>query len=201
MAPEQVVASFVAIAGDPAFSGHVSVRAAMDIGPIAFVFESVSDFAGPDQTAESTIEVAGQAVTTEVVIAGGRMFVRLPGGQWQVLPTAPPESGDPVFSRLDGPEDVVYLKQQRVGTRTLHRVRIVDALPIDPGEVANTRITDLQVGEASFEILVDDEGKPVLGYFDLEGTAAIEGVRQAILIDADYRFTRIGEAITIEAPI
>jgi hypothetical protein len=196
-----VVAAFIAIAGSPDFSGHASVVATMDIGAMAFVMESTSDFALNEMATVTTIELEGQRVSTEVVVADGKAYVRPPGGAWQVMATPPIGSEQDVFTRLDDPSDVTYLKTQLVGGRILHRIKLKDALPIDPSRVSTARIVDVQVDKASFEILVDDAGVPVLGYYDFEGSAAIEDVRQAIVIDADYRFSKIGEPIDIDPPI
>lgn len=199
--PEAVVAGFVAVAGGPDFSGHTSVVATMDIGAMTFILETSSDFAPTEMATVTTIEVDGQAVSTEVIVADGKAYVRPPGSGWRILPTPPIDPGQDVFTRLDDPSDVTYLKTQMVGGRILHRVRLNDALPIDPSTISSARILNVQVGKASFELLVDDAGIPVLGYYDFEGTATIENVEQAIVIDADYRFSKIGEPINIDPPI
>jgi hypothetical protein len=191
----------VAVAGGPDFSGHVSVVATMDIGAMAFDLETTSDVAPNGMATVTTIEVDGQRVSTEVVVADGKAYVRPPGGGWRILPTPPIDPAQDVFTRLDDAADVTYLKQQMVGGRVLHRVRLKDALPIDPSRISSARILDIKVEMASFEILVDDAGVPVLGYYDFQGSASIEGVRQAIVIDANYRFSKIGEAIDIDPPI
>ncbi len=187
------------VAADPAFSAHVSLVATMLIDEIPFELESTSDIAGPAFETTTTLVVADESLRTQVIMVDGKTYVRLGTGGWRtVAGAADPRDVNP-FAGLE-PSDLRYLKAQSVGGRVLHRLRI-EALPIDPAKVATSRIEDVEVDLATFEVLVDDAGRPVLGYYDFTGSALIDGARQPITIDADYRFSKIGEPITIEPPI
>jgi hypothetical protein len=197
--PDAVVANFVSLASAPDFSAHVGVVATMEIGAIPFDLDSSTDLAGVDFGSVTTLAVAGQSLRTQVIAIGGKTYVRLGTGDWRIVPGAGDPNGVNPFAGLE-PGDLTYLKTQSVGGRPLHRLRL-DALPIDPAKVTTSRIENVVVDVATFELLVDEAGRPVLGYYDFAGSARIDGTRQPLTIDANYRFSKVGEPIPIEAPI
>lgn len=197
--PAAVIAAFIRVGTDPNFSAHIALRATMDIGPLPFNLDSTTDVAGAESETILEIGVGDQTAVSEVIVADGRTYSRLNGGTWRVVvgPVDPARVNP--FARLVA-GGVTYLRTQGVGGRLLHRLRIKDALPIDPSEISTARVEDVQVERATFEVLVDDAGRPVLGYYDFLGSALVDGERQPITIDADYRFSKVGEPIVVEAP-
>ena len=95
---------------------------------------------------------------------------------------------------------MTYQKTETVGGKTLHRVRFEDSLAITPRQVPAPNLTQERITRSSFELTLDDDGRPLDGHWRLEGRGRVSGQLQELIVQADLVFTKVGTPMTIKAP-
>jgi uncharacterized protein YodC (DUF2158 family) len=163
---------------------------------------------GPHVTISAYIEgnVSGQDFDGEVALPTARMkvrfvdgvgYARLPRGTWMIAHDVKQTQPLNPFSLL-APDDITYVDTVRVRGKRVHVLHTERWLG---GALEAERIADIELLSTDFTIYVRDDGVPVRGVLDfsLEGTTS-EG-RGQFDYHVEYRFSRVGKPVTIEAPL
>jgi len=128
---------------------------------------------------------------------------RLPIGStgWQTLSGYGKEDSNVPFAAVQAVDDVTFLGPTKSAGRVAYRVSIPDAVLIHPGTIVGN-VASERVGKTTLELVIDDQGRPIVGDWKLVGRARIgaSGQLQEIVYDLHLTFSRIGVKVAIARP-
>jgi hypothetical protein len=209
LAPHQVaIAAFVerVAAGDltyrVVFEG--STRGSADYVPTKGVLIVAGEDFSSDWTFDFSVEYRGLLGPYDVAVrgVGGKGWIKRPGQDWAVMKSYGLDDSYVPFKAVASTADVKYLGETTADGRLGYRLGIPGALLIHP----NTIPYDIQkekIDSTTLEVVVDGEGVPRTGVWNLRGQARIGsgiGQLQRIVIDLDLAFAKVGDELSVEAP-
>lgn len=181
------------------FSGTVSVSDPDGGSYQTFSHMSAAlDVAGDDWSGYVDAASPGEMVAANVIYVDGSAWARAPGTvDWQASTFEPSQPMNP-FTQVEGPDEIDYQGTSLVDGQVLHHLRIsrwlgneLAALPEDL-EVSRT--------DASFDVYTTPGGVPVYATLTQTLHAEMNDAQNRIETPAEYRFSRWGEPILIQAP-
>ena len=201
----ELVQNFVVLAARPDvafhvdFTGTVSVGDAQgdDVQQLSFV-EANLDVAADDWSGFVNASGVRETVAADVIYKDGVAWARPPGQvDWQDTEFQPTQPMNP-FVQLDGPEEVDYQGTSVIDGQVLHHLHIAKWLG---GDLA-TIFEGLQVTstDTSFDVYTTDDGVPVYANLNQTLHADIQGRPATIQTPAEYRFSRWGSHVEVNAP-
>lgn len=131
----------------------------------------------------------------------GTGYLREDGGKWRTVSDYVPSDSAVPFAAVKTPSDVVYRETIEVGGKVRHRVAIASGVVVHPrtvpGDVSGERIR-----RTTIDLLIDDEGRPVSGTWEMDATGRVGdvGQLQQILISLELGFSRLDEPVTVDRP-
>jgi hypothetical protein len=196
----QVVGAFLSLTQAADRSMHMELSGQVVIaGTDPQTLTAAYDMQGADFAGQTTIQapVFG-SFKTQVIVVDGQTFTNTLDRGWGAE-TTPRPAQDP-FTGLQ-PADVAYVGPDTVAGAPGYRLRMQDpvgAFVRAMGGSASVGFTDIVVKSASYDVLVDAEGRPVSAAFTLEATTREAG---DISVSMSYTFSQWGAQFTIAAPI
>ena len=157
------------------------------------------DVSGDDAAIGVTFRVPGKGSgRTDYRLVDGDDWLRYDEGAWRRLKAPAPEVVlDPFAGTHDGSrvqymgpvEDEDGLHQVELGATYLHPVLI------PAGNLTAERISSTKL-----KLVTDAGGIPVRGTWTMRGNGRVSGQLQAIVIELDLTFSKVGEPLTIKEP-
>jgi hypothetical protein len=168
---------------------EVEVTGSLDVGP------------GKDyQVAATYTYPTPPKVTYALRYVGGTTWVRIDGAKWKKDPTFRAADTNSPFAFITRERDVKLAKTETVAGERLHRVTFENSKLIALTQIRAGNVSDEDYKRSTFELLVDDAGKPVSGTARIEGVARVSNQLQEIVIQLDVAFSKVGADIVIKAP-
>jgi hypothetical protein len=167
-------------------SQPVTIRLVLDVS-------DTGDMAG--QLATKAADVTD---TADLVIAGGREFVRLAGQDWVEL------SGDPTTANPLGAvplDKVAWVGLDTIGGKALHHLQIDDPSVVGASNADQSGLSDLVIETGVMDVWVTADGTPVTAKFRILGSAVARSRPTVVSIVGRYEFSDVGKPVAIEAPI
>ena len=188
--------AFLAITQDPARSFHLVEEGEVAAAGFEGTFSAEYDIRGGDLKGVIRVRF-GADIEQQVMLVDGQGFTLTPAGTW-TLADAPVTNPDP-FGGLTA-ADLEYAGPTS-GSEDAHRINVVAqaaalrALSPAGGEA----FKGVEIGTASFDVVVAADGAPVQASVELEGTLTGEmaGELHASLA---YTFSGWGQDVAIKAP-
>lgn len=200
-AGEQAHQAFV----ESVLSGELTYHAKFD----GFVYGAGSeiavtgslDVAGKDyQVATTYTYPKPPKVSHALRYVGGTTWVRIDGGKWKKDATFRAADTNSPFAFITRERDVKLAKTETVAGESLHRVTFETSRLIALNQIRAANLTDEDYKRSSFELLVNDDGKPVSGTARIEGVGRVSNQLQEIVVQLDVVFSKVGADIVIKAP-
>ena len=164
----------------------------------ALEFSGQMEIAGDDSRGTSRLSVMREPVTVETVSKDGVSWARMPGGEWEPMTEAEATPSNP-FALIRGPQDLRYMGEEVQGGRVVEHFRTdrvigLDALATLPEGLNVTNV------DTTFDLYTDSEAVPLFADWEVTMEADDGGSPGRIEMRGEYRFSRWGEPIVIEAP-
>ena len=179
-------------------SFHLTADMKLTIAGKLVDMDVAEDVSGGDE--KGTIDVRGPRVSVhmQVVIVGGRAYLKLANRKWQKVEVDTSSSNPLGDLRVEGlkPIDVV-----NVGGVPAHHFRVEDPAALDPNTITGNALTGLKLKSASFDVYVNDDGVPLTAILAFSGTGTFQGKASPIEATIRYDFSRFGVPVKIVAPI
>ena len=128
-------------------------------------------------------------------------YAKIGSTGWQTLSGYGKEDSNVPFAAVQAVDDVTFLGPTKSAGRVAYRVSIPDAVLIHPGTIVGN-VASERVGKTTLELVIDDQGRPIVGDWKLVGRARIgaSGQLQEIVYDLHLTFSRIGVKVAIARP-
>ncbi len=178
---------------------HVTFNATVEVEGQRIPFAGDVDAVGSDAAGTVTVPVQGQMTTVEMVLFKGNAYGRVPGGKWGRLEVQQTQPINP-FSRLRQGDDLRYSGMTERSGRQLHRLRTTKWIGEDPSKLSGSGLQRATIKNSTFDIFAESDGTPVeaLLVFTMTGTSGGKAVE--LRGDVTYRFSNVGETVTITPP-
>lgn len=162
--------------------------------PINIRLRINGDTVGQDFDGEVSVPGKG---SVRVRFVDGVGYARLPGTDWVVEDDF--EQTQPLnpFGLLK-PEDLEYVGQVQRGRRSLHKLRTSEWIG---GDLRSVGLVDLELLSTVFDIYVGNKGLPVEAVLDFSISGRVSGRQATFEYHVVYRFSNIGDLVSIEAPV
>ena len=188
-----------AFAEDPDRTYRVSFtgesRHTTDILPVKGTLDVSGDNAALGATFRFPGEGTGRA---DYRLVGGTDWIRFDKGDWRGLKAPEPEVVLDPFAGFHDGSRVQYLGPVE-GEDGHHQVQLT-ATYLHPVLIPAYNLTAEKLTKASVLLVTDADGIPIRGTWEMRGQGRVSGQLQAIAIDLDLRFSKIGEPLTIKKP-
>jgi hypothetical protein len=140
-------------------------------------------------------------IRVQVREVGRKGYAKVGSAAWQTLKGYGEEDSNVPFAAVQGADDVTFMGPTKAAGRVAYRVSIPDAVLIHPGTIVGN-VASERVGKTTLELVIDDQGRPIVGDWKLVGRARIgaSGQLQEIVYDLHLTFSRIGVKVAIARP-
>jgi hypothetical protein len=135
---------------------------------------------------------------TDYRLVDGDDWLRFDEGAWRRLRTPEPAVVlDPFAGTHDGSR-MQYMGPVE-GEDGLHRVELT-AMYLHPVLIPAGNLTAERISSTKLRLVADEHGIPVRGTWTMRGRGRVSGQLQAIAIELDLTFSKVGEPLTIKEP-
>ena len=157
------------------------------------------DVSGDDAAIGATFRFGRDGSSrTDYRLVGGHDWLRIDEGAWRRLKAPAPEVVlDPFAGTHDGTR-VQYMGPV-TGEDGLHQVELT-AMYLHPVLIPARNLTAERISSTKLRLVTDAEGIPVRGTWTMRGKGRVSGQLQAIAIELDLTFSKVGEPLTIKEP-
>lgn len=179
-------------------SFHMTADMKLTIAGKVLDMDVAEDVSGGDE--KGTIDVRGPRVSVhmEVVIVGGKAYLKLANRKWQEVDVDTSSSNPLGDLQIEGLEPIDIVN---VGGVPAHHFRVDDPAALDPDTITGNALTGLKLSSASFDLYVNDDGVPLTAILAFSGTGTFQGKASPIEATIRYDFSRFGVPVKIVAPI
>ncbi len=197
---QQVIEAFLARYASEDVPFHVRFDASVEVQGQRIPFSGEVDAVGSDAAGTVTVPVQGGELTTvEMVLVKGKAYGRAPGGQWGRLEVQQTQPINP-FPRLRAGGDLKHIGVTQRAGRALHQLRTTKWIGEDPSKIAGSGLQGAAIKESRFDIFTESDGRPVEAALDFTMTGRSSGRPVELKGDVTYRFSKVGEKVTITPP-
>jgi hypothetical protein len=135
---------------------------------------------------------------TDYRLVAGDDWLRTDDGAWRRLKAPAPEV---VFDPFAGTHDGSRMQYMGPveGEDGLHRVELT-ATYLHPVLIPAGNLTAERISSTKLRLVTDEAGIPVRGTWTMRGKGRVSGQLQAIAIELDLTFSKVGEPLTIKEP-
>jgi hypothetical protein len=197
-APEQARQAFVESVLSADLTYHATFDGFVEGTGSELAVSGSLDVAGKDyQVAAIYTSPKPRKASYAIRYVGGTTWVRIDGAKWKKDATFRANSP---FAFITREQDVKLATTQPVAGESLHKVTLEQSQLIALTQIRAANLTDVDYKRSSFELLIDDDGKPVSGTARIEGVGRVSNQLQEIAIQLDVVFSKVGAAIVIKAP-
>lgn len=179
-------------------SFHLTADMKLTIAGKLVDMDVAEDVSGGNE--KGTIDVRGPRVSVhmEVVIVGGKAYLKLANRKWQQVDVDTSSSNPLGDLQVEGLEPIGIVN---VGGVPAHHFRVDDPAALDPDRITGNALTGLKLSSASFDLYVNDDGVPLTAILAFSGTGTFHGKASPIEATIRYDFSRFGVPVKIVAPI
>lgn len=194
-----VVDGLRAFASDPSRTFRISFtgdsRHTTDILDVA----GTLDVRGEDAALSATFKFPREGTgRTDYRRVGGTDWIRIEKGKWRQLGgVTAADVVDPFAGTHDGTQ-IQFLGAVK-GATDRYRLQLT-SIVLHPVLIPAYNLGDERVLRTRLTLVTDGTGRPVSGTWSLSGTGRVSGQLQAIEMDLDLKFSKIGAAISIKKP-
>jgi hypothetical protein len=185
----------VAFTGDVRASvNRLPISGAMDVAGDDFASSFTYDF-NPDYPGLGKVRVQVRGIDD-------RAWIKRGSAGWAAMKTYGVAQSYVPFKSVGAARDVKYLGPVKIAGTTYYKVSVRDALLIHPNTIPY-QIQREEVQATSLEVLIDKEGTPRSGSWELRGQARIgagNGQLQHVVYDLTLTFSKVGERISVKRP-
>jgi hypothetical protein len=103
------------------------------------------------------------------------------------------------FAQVLVSSDVTYLGPVASGLGPRFRIRF-DSMIIHPSLIPATNLSEVKIDRARLALVIDQNGRPITGAWELDGSGRVSGQLQEVLIQLNVKFANIGKRVTVRAP-
>ena len=147
----------------------------------------VASFTFPDQR---------QTFKVEQRYVGRVGWVRFHPDAWEKLKAFGEDDVLSPFVDVLAPSDVSLLEALR---DERYRVRM-SALLLHPSIIPAFNVTNEHVDRTRFDVVIDQNGRPLSGAWQLRGTARVSGQLQEVVMELTVTFANVGKKVSVRAP-
>lgn len=157
------------------------------------------DVSGDDAAIGTVFRFPGQGTgRSDYRLVDGTDWVRFDKGSWRGLKSPEPAVVLDPFAGLHDGSRVQYLGPVK-GKDDEFQVEL-NATYLHPVLIPAVNLTAEKVTRAKVLLVTDAKGIPIRGTWEMRGQGRVSGQLQAIAIDLDLDFSKIGEPLTIRKP-
>ena len=157
------------------------------------------DVSGDDAAIGATFRFPGQGTgRADYRLVGGTDWVRFDKGSWRSLKSPEPAVVLDPFAGLHDGSRVQYLGPVEGGDGN-HQVQLT-ATYLHPVLIPAFNLTAEKITTTKLLLVTDGGGVPVRGTWTMRGQGRVSGQLQAVAMDLDLTFSKIGEPLTIKKP-
>jgi hypothetical protein len=157
------------------------------------------DVSGDDAALGATFRFPGQGTgRTDYRLVNGTDWVRFDKGAWRGLKSPEPQVVLDPFAGFHDGSRVQYLGPVE-GADDEYQVQLSGTY-LHPVLIPATNLTAEKVTKTKLLLITDAAGIPIRGTWNMRGQGRVSGQLQAIAIDLDLTFSKIGEPLTIKKP-
>lgn len=157
------------------------------------------DVSGDDAAIGVTFRVPGKGSgRTDYRLVDGDDWLRYDEGAWRRLRAPDPEVVLEPFAGTHDGSRMQYMGPVK-GEDGLHQVEL-HATYLHPALIPAGNLTAEQISSTKLRLVTDEDGIPVRGTWTMRGKGRVSGQLQAIVIELDLTFSKIGEPLTIKEP-
>ena len=139
-------------------------------------------------------------VRIQIRAVDDKAWAKLESGKWTALKGWRDTETSVPFHAVETVRDVKYLVTEQRKGKDVYRVHIPEVNLIDPTTIPGA-LTDEKVQRTDLELLIDDQGTPLAGTWQLKGQGRVGGGQlQAILYQLDLTFSKVGGKVSISKP-
>jgi hypothetical protein len=181
-----------------------STRGSADFVPTKGVLVVAGEDFASEWTFDFSVEYRGLLGEYDVAqrAVDGTGWIKRPGKDWAVMKSYGLDDSYVPFKAVKTADDVTYLGSTEAGGEMRYKLGIPGALLIHP----NTIPYDIQkekIDSTTLEVVVDGDGVPKSGTWNLRGQARIGfgvGQLQRIVIDLELAFAKVGADLSVSKP-
>lgn len=190
--------AFLALVAGHKLSFHAALKGALRATISDGTISGSVDVAGDDADTVTTQAYAFGTFRVEQRTVGGTTWERIGTGPWTKRGTATGEMLAP-FSGVT--MDAVHaVKLDTVAGRQVVTVKLDGTHFFDTATVPAPNLTSEATRSTTFDLVLDLDGRPVSGHFVYHGTGRVSSQLQAIDVELEMTFSKVGSAIRIVAP-
>jgi hypothetical protein len=157
------------------------------------------DVSGDDAAIGATFRFPGQGSgRTDYRLVNGTDWVRFDKGSWRSLKSPEPQVVLDPFAGFHDGSRVQYLVPVK-GKGDQFQVEL-NATYLHPVLIPAVNLSAEKLTKAKVLLVTDAAGIPIRGTWTMRGQGRVSGQLQAIAIDLDLTFSKIGEPLTIRKP-
>ena len=123
-------------------------------------------------------------------------WIRYHPERWQRLKAFGEDDVLSPFAGVLTASDVTLLETLKGPT---YRVRI-SGLLLHPSLIPAFNVSEEDVQRARFDVMIDQDGRPLSGTWELTGSARVSGQLQEVVMELSVKFANVGEKVTVRAP-
>jgi hypothetical protein len=188
-----------AFADDPAQTYRVSFTGDSRHTTAILKVKGTLDVSGDDAAIGATFRVPGKGGgRTDYRLVNGTDWMRFDKGAWRGLKEPPPDVVLDPFAGLHDGSRVQYLGPVD-GEDGHYQVQLA-GMYLHPALIPARNLTREKVTATKLLLVTEADGTPVRGTWTMRGRGRVSGQLQAIVIELDLTFSKIGEPLTIRKP-
>jgi hypothetical protein len=206
--PEAVaIAAFVDLVTADDASYRVAFKGGVGLSTAQLPVEGRTDVQGADFRSTFAYDFSDEyadlpnPIKLDVRGVDGKGHMRRDGGRWATMKVNVKDQMASPFWAVTEARGIKYLGVDARESGTFYRIALPDAVLIHPVTIP-FNIRSEKVRTTSLEILIDEQGHPVIGTWKAENQARVGNSGQLQGIDYELRltFSRIGDDFDISAP-
>jgi hypothetical protein len=200
---DEVIASFLALTGDPKLTMHVvedgkvTVTAAGTTDDVKIGFDM--DINGADGFGSAVVDTGPADVTFKMLLVKDKAYVD-DNGSWTPVPNYQPTTPLNPFAGLSGPADVAYRGHDLRDGRRVHHLSVLVWLGGDLSLLEKQGWSGVKTDYTLTTLTVDDAGTPIGMDFSGGVSGRYNGASATAAFQVAYQFSKIGEPVKIPSP-
>jgi hypothetical protein len=201
---DEVIARFLALAGNPALTMHVVAD-----GKVTVTGSGRSDtlkvgldmdISGKDGVGKAVVDTGPSDVTFEMLVRDNHSYID-DDGTWTETPDYHPSTPLNPFEGLTGPADLSYRGLEIRDGQRIHHLSVLAWLGGDLSLLEAQGWTRVKVDYTLTTMTIEDSGAPI----EMSFTGGISGrfndVGASAAIEVTYDFSKIGQPVEIPIPV
>jgi hypothetical protein len=202
-AADEVIASFLALTGDPKLTMHVvedgkvTVTASGTTDDVKIGFDM--DLNGADGFGTAVVDTGPADVTFKMLLVKDKAYVD-DNGTWTPVPNYQPTTPLNPFAGLSGPADVAYRGHDLRDGRRVHHLSVLVWLGGDLSLLEKQGWSGVKTDYTLTTLTVDDAGAPIGMEFSGGVSGRYNGASATAAFQVAYQFSKIGEPVKIPSP-